>query len=295
MTCEEKNQELFPSQNGENGKSEAAPQISLAADMPKKQDIDSRASERKGTAGFVEGLLRRFRVGFHVVALLILYAVSAVLMGLALVPSIYLFTFVLHRTQAWSTLWHYAALGSAGAGGYFLFGFTLILIIPLFNFLMPLRLKPWRGIYYSMETIPWYIHNAFTYIVRYTFLEFITPTPLNILFFRLMGMKIGKDAMINTSNISDPCLIELGDKVTIGGSATVVCHYAAGGFLIIAPVRIGKGATVGMKATVMGDVEIGEKAKVLPNSFVMPKSRIPAGEIWGGVPAQRIREAQEEK
>ena len=40
------------------------------------------------------------------------------------------------------------------------------------------------------------------------------------------------------------------------------------------------------------DVEIGEKAKILPNSVVLPKTRIPAGETWGGVPAIRIPKEQ---
>jgi serine acetyltransferase len=103
-----------------------------------------------------------------------------------------------------------------------------------------------------------------------------------------MGMKIGRGVQLNTTNISDPSLIELGDKVTIGGSATIVAHYGQGGFLVIAPVKIGEGVTVGLKATIMGDVEIGEYAKILPNSVVLPKTRIPAGETWGGVPAVKI-------
>jgi len=127
---------------------------------------------------------------------------------------------------------------------------------------MPFRLKPFRGSYYSLTSVPWYFHNAFTYIVRYTFLEFITPTPLNLLFYRMMGMKIGKGAHINTTNISDPALIEIEDKVTIGGSVHIIAHYASKGYLIVERVKIRKGATLGLKATVMGDVEIGEGAVI---------------------------------
>ena len=131
--------------------------------------------------------------------------------------------------------------------------------------------------YYSLTSVPWYFHNAFTYIVRYTFLEFITPTPLNMMFYRLMGMKIGKGAHINTTNISDPCMIEIEDKVTIGGSVHIIAHYASKGFLIVERVKIRKGATVGLKATIMGDVEIGEGAVIAPHEVILPKSRIPAG------------------
>ena len=105
-------------------------------------------------------------------------------------------------------------------------------------------------------------------------------------------MRIGKNCQINSTAISDPSLIELGDYVTIGGSATICAHYASGGFLVIAPVKIGSGATIGLRAIIMGGVEIGEKAKLLPNSVVLPKTKIPAGETWGGVPAIRLSTAK---
>jgi acetyltransferase-like isoleucine patch superfamily enzyme len=103
-----------------------------------------------------------------------------------------------------------------------------------------------------------------------------------------MGMRIGRDVHINSTAIADPSMIEFGNSVTIGGSASIMAHYAQGGYLIIAPVRIGAGATIGLRAIIMGGVEVGEKAKVLAGSFVLPNTRIPAGELWGGIPAQRI-------
>ncbi|MCK5104746.1 MAG: hypothetical protein KAR17_18110, partial [Cyclobacteriaceae bacterium] len=96
------------------------------------------------------------------------------------------------------------------------------------------------------------------------------------LFYKMMGMKIGKHAHINTTNISDAAMIEIGDKVTIGGSATIFAHYASKGYLVVEPVKIKAGATIGIKATVMGDVEIGEGAMIGPHEVVMPKTRIPA-------------------
>lgn len=257
-----------------------------------RQNIDSVTSGQTGIAGAFESALRRFRNVVPIFVLALLYLLGSLCMGIALVPGIYWVKFVNAHIQSWHVFLHHVALGTALAMGYFMYGFTLIFVVPLVNFLLPLRLRPWRGIYYSLGTVPWYIHNALTYLVRYTFLLFITPTPFNVLFYRLMGMKIGRGVQINTVNISDPCLLKLEDKVTIGGSATIISHYASGGFLIIAPVRICRGATVGMKATIMGDVEIGEKAKVLPNSVVMPKTRIPEGEVWGGVPAQFIKKGE---
>jgi acetyltransferase-like isoleucine patch superfamily enzyme len=169
-----------------------------------------------------------------------------------------------------------------------MYGFSMIVLVPTLNFIFRASLKEWRGPYYSLPAVRWYIHNGLTYVVRFTFLEFITPTPFNIFFFRMMGMKIGEGTLINSSHLSDPSLIELGRKVTLGGSVTIVAHYGQGGFLVLAPVKIGDKATIGLRAILMGGVTIGEGAKILPNSVVLPKTQVPAGETWGGVPARKI-------
>jgi acetyltransferase-like isoleucine patch superfamily enzyme len=103
-----------------------------------------------------------------------------------------------------------------------------------------------------------------------------------------MGMKIGHGVAVNSSAICDPSMIELGDQVMIGGSASIMAHYAQGSYMVIAPVRIGKKATIGMRAIIMGGVEVGDGAKVLANSFVLPNTKIPDGETWGGIPAVKV-------
>lgn len=91
----------------------------------------------------------------------------------------------------------------------------------------------------------------------------------------MMGMKIGKGSMINTTNISDPCLIEIGDYVTIGGSATLIAHYGMKGMLVIDKLIIHDNATIGLRACLFGDVVVGKNATVRPNEVLLPKTRIP--------------------
>jgi hypothetical protein len=242
-----------------------------------REDLDAATTNRKGIGGFLEIFLRKFRLVSFIIALFPLYFISFLAMGIAAAPGIMFFNFLTDISGDWPMVLHYIAMGCGFVFGYLIYGITLLFVLPLFNFLLPFRLKPFRGNYYSLSTVPWYFHNALTYVARYTFLEFVTPTPLNTLFYKMMGMKIGKGAHINTTNISDPCMIEIGDKVTIGGSATLVAHYASQGYLIVERVRIKNNATVGLKATVFGDVEIGENAIIAPHEVVLPKSRIPEG------------------
>jgi hypothetical protein len=258
-------------------KPEKPKQMTEKKHQKERINVDTTSSELKGMAGFFESVLRRFKMASYLIALIPLYFLCLLAMGISATPGVWLFFLLSSKTSEWLPVFHYLSLGFGIVTGYFLYGITLLFVIPFFNFIMPFRVKPFRGPYYSLTSVPWYIHNAYTYVVRYTFLEFVTPTPLNVLFYKMMGMKIGKGVHINTTNISDPALIELEDKVTIGGSATIIAHYASQGYLIVERVRIGKGTTIGIKATIMGDVEIGEGAIIAPHEVVYPKSRIPAG------------------
>jgi hypothetical protein len=238
-------------------------------------DVNSTKSSRSGFAGFFEGLLRRFRTAMFMAMMAPIGVLYVLCMGLSLSPGVYLFNQVSLATAAFSSLIHSVALGLSLAVAFFLYGFTIIFVVPLVNKILPLKVKPHRDSWFSLSVLPWYYHNALHYLVRYTFLDFITPTPLNKLYFQMMGMKVGKGTMINTSNVSDPCLIELGDYVTIGGSATLVAHYGMKGMLIIDKLVIHDNVTIGLRACIFGDVVIGKNATIKPHEVVLPKSRIP--------------------
>jgi acetyltransferase-like isoleucine patch superfamily enzyme len=251
-------------------------------------DAASKQSQRKGFAGFFETLMRKFSVLLQVMMMVPLYAFACVCGGLGLAPALYFYHWVAKFSQNWPSIAQHFATGTSIVAAFFIFGFSSILILPAVNFVTRSNLKAWRGPYYSLEAIRWYIHNGAVYLLRYSFLEFVTPSPFLNWFYQLMGMKIGRGTIINSTHISDPSLITMGEKVTIGGSAAIVGHYGQGGYLVLAPVVIEDNVTIGLRAIIMGGATIGKGAKILPNSVVLPKTVIPAGETWGGVPAQKI-------
>jgi hypothetical protein len=237
-------------------------------------DIHSNKSNRPGMAGILESFLRTYRnAAFAVVALGVI-AICMFVAGMATIPAVFLHEFVQTLTQHWQTPWRQIVSAIAIPFYYFSYGVSVLFLAPLFNKLNPWKLKASRGNWFGLSSIPWFYHNALTYLVRFTFLDFVTPSPLNTLFFKMMGMKIGKGVMINTPYISDPCMITLEDHVTVGGSATIFAHYGQKGILIISPVVIGKGATIGLKASIMGDVVVGPAVVVPPHSVLLPKTRL---------------------
>lgn len=253
---------------------------------------DLRTRYNAAPTGALDRFVQRFGPLCWVAAVLAVYAAIVVALALALAPAF-----------AFATLWYSWATGVDGWLMWPLFGaglaiaglvagFGLLVAVPLLNFVLPTRVRPFRGGYFSLTAVPWALHNGLFYFVRYTFLPYVTLTPFGLLFLRAMGMRIGRHAFINTEMISDPRLITIGDDAVIGGSVHLFAHYGGGGHLHVAPVVIGARATIGQKATVMGDVVVGEDATVLPHAVLLPGTRVGAGETWGGVPARRMTEAE---
>ncbi len=238
--------------------------------------------------GVLDRFIRRFNFPTYLILICCLYAIGAVAIGIALAPALAFLDRALPLVWARGGAGRWIGGGAAFGVAFFIAGLSLLLVVPVFNLLLPTRIKPFKGGYYTIATIPWYLHNGLFYLVRFTFLPFVTLTPFGIWFLRAMGMKIGRNAYVNTEYISDPMLLSIGERAALGGSVRIFAHYGGGGNLVIAPVTVGPGATVGLGATVMGDVEIDAGAVILPHSVLLPGSRVGPGETWGGVPARPI-------
>ena len=238
--------------------------------------------------------VHRFGRTSYGLAMLLLYLLAAAAMGLAAAPALAVAAWLCRRAAPLGPVPAWCLRGFALALGWFVFGTALLGVAALFNKVLPTRVRPYRGGYYTLAAVPWFLHNGLFYLVRFTFLPFVTLTPYGVWFLKAMGMRIGRHAFINTEYISDPGLITIGDDAVIGGSARIFAHYGGGGNLVIAPVVVGHRAVLGVGCCVMGDVVIGDDALVLPHSVVLPGSRVGPGETWGGVPARPIpREAME--
>ncbi len=111
------------------------------------------------------------------------------------------------------------------------------------------------------------------------------------------GLQIGKRCFIG-----DQCLldladrIELHDSVTLAERVTILTHTNVGYAdhplqpyfpPFSAPVVIERGAFVGVNATIMPGVRIGECAFVAAGSLV--RDDVPAWHVVGGVPARVLR------
>lgn len=244
------------------------------------ENVNTQASTKAGVMGSLETILRRFKDVAFILALLPIAGLYWFCLSAALWPGVYIFSVINEMAHSLSPILRVTCFAFGAGFSVLSFILVLLLVVPLVNWPIKFFVKPFRGGWYSLEAVPWYYHNALTYLVRYTILNLITPSPLTIFFYRAMGMKLGKNVLLNTGNISDPCLIEIEDYATVGGSVYLMAHYGMKGYLIVDRLKIRKAANVGLHSYVMA-AEIGEYATILPNSTVLPKTNVPAHARFG--------------
>lgn len=238
-------------------------------------EINKQKSNKHGAMGLLENILRKFQSLTFAFCIIPLAFIFVICIGIAMSPGAFLVLKVIELSANYSILEKAIYIGISIGAGFVLFIFSLLIVVPIANLPVLPFVKSYRGPWFSLESIPWFYHNALFYLVRYTVLDLVTPTPISLTFLRAMGMKIGSKTMINTSNISDPCLIEVGDHVTIGGSTYLMAHYGMKGFLIIESLKIKSKANVGLHCLLMGAVEVGVGAQILPSTTLLPKTIVP--------------------
>lgn len=113
-----------------------------------------------------------------------------------------------------------------------------------------------------------------------------TPVFVRPLVATLFGARIGSNVALG-GTIDDPYMVEIGDGAVLGSASLVSGNMLHDGKLICGPVKIGAGATVGINSVVFPNTLIGENSTLLGGSYVMPGSKIPAGETWRGNPARK--------
>ena len=228
-----------------------------------------------------------FITPLQTVVSLFLFAEVAAVVGVALFPSVMGVWWVAERVDPGPLKVLLVCI--LGAGAYFGYGLTLILLVPVVRWITfaigtPLGKYP----YISFKGYQWASYNALILIVRFSFINWIRATPFNVFFYRLMGMKVGARTQINTAVVSDCNLITVGDDTVIGGDVTLIAHAVEGANIVTAPVRIGSRVTVGLMTVVMPGCEIGDNAILAANAVLKKGTVVGPGEVWGGVPAKKL-------
>ena len=225
----------------------------------------------------------------------VLYGMGAALLAGALLPGLWLFWYFWTALDP-QTIFAKALIPAlCGGVGFFLFGLTLMAETVLLRIACGMKLRPGEYKLISAESFRWAFVNAMFMIVKFTFMDFIKGTPLLPFYFRLMGAKIGRGVIINTKDIGDISLIEIGDYSVIGGEAVVIAHLAEQGRLKLQKTCIGKKVTIGLGSVLMPGCTIGDGSVVAARSVLPKFTQVPPGVLIAGTPAKVMKPLEEKQ
>jgi len=226
---------------------------------------------------------------------LLLYGVGALIIGLSMLPGLYLLYWIWLHTANLSMHMRLlmAALGLGAS--FFIFGLALMLLVSLLRIVFRLNLREGEYHVLSWGCVRWALANALQLVVSAVFMDFILLTPFANLFFRMMGARVGRNAQINSKFCADLSLLELGDDAVIGGHATVICHSFERHRLILKKVRIARKAIIGLNAVVLPGCDIGEGALIAAGAVLGKGTAVPPHSVYSGVPAESAKERHQKE
>ncbi|GGS58841.1 Pls/PosA family non-ribosomal peptide synthetase [Actinokineospora fastidiosa] len=108
------------------------------------------------------------------------------------------------------------------------------------------------------------------------------------LYARALGARVGDDVDLHSAPPVTG-LLRVGRGAAVEPEVDLSGHWLDGDLLHIGTVRIGAGAVVGARSTLLPGARIGKRAEVAPGSGVT--GTVPAGERWAGSPATRAGRA----
>ncbi|MFF7631744.1 Pls/PosA family non-ribosomal peptide synthetase [Kitasatospora sp. NPDC008050] len=138
----------------------------------------------------------------------------------------------------------------------------------------------------------WYPLWGVTYLRFWLFTKVMATSPVALLagspllppFLRLLGARVGRGCHVSTP-FGLPRFVELGDHVSVGYGARVQSYTVEGGWLRLAPVKLGDGSCLGTNSVVLPGAVLGAGASVGEQSLLWADHEVPAGEHWSGAPA----------
>ena len=184
-------------------------------------------------------------------------------------PIILLFTLL---DQKWPLSYQFLVAAPVIIASSFMMFFTLAAL----KWILLGKIKP--GVY---PLWGWYycrwlaIHNSSRWVFR--FLAIYRSTPFYAFFYRLMGTKIGANAVIDTCWIMDNDLVTIGEKSYIARDVNIQPSYVTNGVLTLKKIVIGDETAIRHGACILGGANIFDRATVghlqTVHTTIIPKNQ----------------------
>ncbi len=173
---------------------------------------------------------------------------------------------------------------------YTLFGIVAALIVVAFKWALVGRYRPaehplWCSFVWRTELVTTLYEN----LARLFLVDRFEGTPFLGWYLRLLGARIGKRAVLNSSEFTEFDLVSIGDDVALNEECTIQTHLFEDRVMKMSTVRIGANCSVGSQAVVLYDTQMQEGSALGSLSLLMKGEVLPPWTRWEGSPARASR------
>jgi non-ribosomal peptide synthetase-like protein len=105
---------------------------------------------------------------------------------------------------------------------------------------------------------------------------------------RMMGCKVGRWAVIETTMFSEFDLVEIGDRAALNLGATIQTHLFEDRVMESDYLKIGTGCSVGNMPVVLYGTVMGPGSVLEPLSVLMKGETLPPSSRWTGIPTRPV-------
>ena len=182
------------------------------------------------------------------------------------------------------------ALALAGC----VYGVASFLFVVALKWVLVGRYRPraapmWTAFVWFSEAVT----NLYESLAVPNLLDHLRGTPALPWALRLLGVKIGRGVYLNTTDITEFDCVTIGDEAELNSLCGPQTHLFEDRVMKIGLVEIGRRVTVGPRATILYDTQVGEGVRLGPLTLVAKGEQLPAHTHWEGAPAAPVREAGE--
>ena len=164
----------------------------------------------------------------------------------------------------------------------------MIAITILFRRIICLGLKPGRYPLWGWTFFRWWCGQRLLNLFP---TALMANTDLYILYYRLQGMKIGRNVSMASLQAGAPEFVEIGDDVSIGRNCFIANAEVQDGYLNVGHVNIGENAFVGNSVVIAGATALGSSAELADLSSLQWGETLESNWRYGGSPAQKLEPA----
>jgi len=213
---------------------------------------------------------------------------TAIHWGIACIPGIFLVLYTFELTNEYILFYRATYIGISLGLAYVMWMLATILITSILGFIFKPSIDNVRVPFLSFTSVRWAFLNVIDRLAK-PCVHHMVPSWITDFYYRALGCKIGKDCFVSSDRINDPYLVTIGDNSIIGSKVIITPHLAEKNDLVLSPITIGNNCLIGLGAQINPGCVIGDGAVIASRAIVPKYTNIPAGEVWAGIPAKKIK------